>query len=60
MCTYLITSRSKFLKNFIASTIAIPYNEMVDLDNKHYNMGDRVDKEGKIYLFLLDYTIVFL
>lgn len=33
---------------------------MVDLDNKHYNMGDRVDKEGKIYLFLLDYTIVFL
>lgn len=60
MCTYLITSRSKSLQKFVASTFAIPYNEMVDLNNKHSNMGEWEDKEGKIYFNLVDYTILFL
>lgn len=52
MCTYLITSRSKSLKKCVASTFATPYNEIVDLDNKHSNMmGEWEDTRAKFTSF---------
>jgi hypothetical protein len=48
----LITSRSKSLKRFVASTFATPYNEIADLDNKHSNMmGEWEDTKAKITSF---------